>query len=596
MSKNIRNFIIISHVDHGKSTLADRFLEITQTVTREKMKPQFLDMLALERERGITIKMRPVRMFYKCPQEQKSYILNLIDSPGHVDFSYEVSRGLAAVEGAILLIDAAKGIQAQTLHHLLEAQKQKLVIIPVINKIDLPQADIARTKKEIQGILAPNQEILEISAKFGTNIKELLGEIIKKIPSPENKREAPLRALIFDFEYDVYRGVIAFVKIVEGEIKEGEKIYFLRKKTECQIQEVGYFRPEMSKGKELKGGEIGYLVTGIKEPGQVMVGDTIVKPSPANAVPLFGYKEPKPKVFVSIYPENPNDFSKLQKSLSQLQLTDPAFNFTPEKKTAFGQGFSCSFLGNLHTEIIIARLRREFDLALIISRPQVIYKVIEKEGSSYFIFSAKDFPKNLLNKELQERWVVLEILTPQKFLGSVSKLLENLRGHYLQTKFLGEDRLILIYKAPLREIMAGFHDKLKEVSQGFASLHYEIADWRRADLRKIEILIAGEQEELFSQIAPQDKVFEQGKKIVKKLKAILPKQQFLVALQARVDGKIIARETISAQRKDVTAPLYGGDFSRKKKLLEKQKKGKKKLKEKGKIKISPEVFLNMIKD
>lgn len=596
MSKNIRNFIIISHVDHGKSTLADRFLEITQTVTREKMKPQFLDMLALEKERGITIKMRPVRMLYKYPQEQKSYILNLIDSPGHVDFSYEVSRGLAAVEGAVLLIDAAKGIQAQTLHHLLEAQKQRLAIIPVINKIDLPQADIAIVKKEIQGILTSNQKILEISAKLGTNIKELLGEIIKKIPCPENKREVPLRALIFDFEYDVYQGVIAFVKIVEGQIKEGEKVYFLRKKIECQIQEVGYFKPEMSKSKELKGGEIGYLVTGIKEPSQVMVGDTIVKPSTVNAVPLFGYKEPKPKVFVSIYPENPNDFSKLQKSLCRLQLTDPAFTFIPEKKTAFGQGFSCSFLGNLHTEIIIARLRREFDLALIISRPQVIYKVIEKQGGSYFIFSAKDFPKNLLNKELQERWVILEILTPQKFLGSVSKLLENLRGHYLQTKFLGEDRLVLIYKAPLREIMAGFHDKLKEVSQGFASLHYEIADWQRADLRKIEILIAGEQEELFSQIAPRDKVFEQGKKIVKKLKTILPKQQFLVALQARVDGKIIARETISAQRKDVTAPLYGGDFSRKRKLLEKQKKGKKELKEKGKIKIFPEVFLNMLKD
>ena len=598
MQKNIRNFCIISHIDHGKSTLADRFLEITETIPKEKMRAQFLDMMALERERGITIKMQPVRMVYKL--NLKSYILNLIDTPGHVDFSYEVSRGLAAVEGAILLVDATKGIQAQTLYHLSEAKKQGLEIIPAVNKIDLWQADIDKTKKEIRKLLPGAGEIFEISAKLGTNVKELLKEIIKRVPPPKGDDKAPLRALIFDSQYDPYKGVIAFVKIVDGEIQPGEKIYFLRKKSLGIAKEIGYFKPEMAPSQRLKAGEIGYIVTGIKEPGQVRVGDTIgsfkLQTSNFKIQPLPGYKEPKPVVFASIYPENPDDFPKLQKALLELQLTDPAFNFEPEKKKAFGQGFNCSFLGNLHAEIVVERLRREFSLSLIVSRPQVVYKIVEKNGAFYFVSSAQDFPENLQDKEVQERWVRLEILTPQNFLGPVLTLLESLEGRHLGTEYLGEERLILIYETPLREIMRGFYDKLKGVSQGFASLNYELGDWRKSDLVKLEILIAREKEELFSQIVPKDKIFLEGKKLVQKLKTILPPQQFPVALQAKVGGKIIARETIRAKRKDVTAPLYGGDYTRKRKLLEKQKRGKKKLQEIGKVRIPAKVYLEMLKE
>jgi GTP-binding protein LepA len=610
MSKSIRNFIIISHIDHGKSTLADRLLEITQTVSPEKMQPQFLDSLDLEREKGITIKMRPVRMIYHFQHNQ--YILNLVDSPGHVDFAYEVSRGLAAVEGAILLVDAIKGIQAQTLHHLVEAQKQGLVIIPVINKIDLSQVDIPKIKKEIQGVLGCTQEILEISAKYGTNVEKLLQKIITEIPAPKIHKQDYLQGLIFDFRYDSYRGVIVFVRIINGQIKKGENIYFLRRKIECQIQEVGYLQPEMFKCKELKQGEIGYFITGIKDPSQVRVGDTVIKLRPNEKIedimPLPGYEEPEPKVFIAIYPEDSSNFLKLQKSLQQLRLMDPAFTLTPEKNIILGQGFNCGFLGNLHAEIIITRLKREFNLTLIIFFPQVVYRIVParpsqtdkiiqtKENFSY-IFSAKDFPKNLSNQEIQERWVKLEILLPQKFFGAVFQLLEKTEGCYRDTKFLGNDRLVLIYEVPFREIiLEGFYDKLKGISQGFASLYYEMLDWRQGDLKKIEVLIAGEEQEPFAQIVSTDKVFIQGRKIVKKLKAILPKEQFEVAIQARVDGKIIARETISARRKDVAAPLYGGDVTRKMKLWERQKKGKKRLQAIGKVRLSPEMFLQMLKE
>jgi len=612
--ENIRNFVIISHINHGKSTLTDRFLEITGTVPKEKMQPQFLDMLALERERGITIKLQPARMLYKYSSEIE-YILNLIDTPGHVDFSYEVSRCLAAVEGAILLVDTSKGIQAQTLHHLSEAKKQGLTIIPAINKVDLPQADVSKTKKELQGLLGENQVILEISAKFGTNVEKLLEEVIKQVPSPRGKAEAPLRALIFGSQYDSYKGVIAFVRIVDGKIKAGQELYLLEKKVQGIAKEIGYFRPKMLACQELKTGEIGYIATGIKEPSKVRVGDTITSlkflipkelQTAARPVckvqglklpePLPGYQMPRPVLFASIYPKDPNEFSKLQKSLYQLQLIDPALNFELESKTVLGQGFRCSFLGNLHAEIIIERLKRDFNLDLLVSRPQVVYKITGAEGEPYFISSARDFPENLQGKRVQERWVILEILTPQNFLGPVLVLLENLEGRYLETRYLGENRLILTYETPLREFMAGFYDKLKSVSQGFASLNYEIGEWREADLVKLEILIAGKKEELFSQIVPKDRTFEQGKRAVKKLKLVLPRQQFALALQAKVGGKIIARETISAKRKDVIAPLYGGDYTRKRKLLEKQKKGKKKLKEKGAIRIPPEVFLKMLKD
>lgn len=611
MQKNIRNFCIISHIDHGKSTLADRFLELTETVPPEKMQPQFLDAMALERERGITIKMQPVRMLYTL--NLQSYILNLIDTPGHIDFSYEVSRGLAAVEGAILLVDVTKGIQAQTLHNLAQAQKQGLVIIPALNKIDLlpsprdedVEAELSKVKEELQDLLGNKEEVLEISAKNGTNVKQLLEQVIKKVPPPEGREELPLRALIFDSQYDPYKGVLAFVRLSEGSLKQGQEIYLLQKEQRGVAKEIGYFTPEFKPQAELKAGEIGYIATGIKEPGKVRVGETITSfplPNKGKGIsPLPGYKEPKPVVFASLYPENIKDFARLQRALFQLQLTDPAFNFTPERKTALGRGFQGSFLGSLHAEIVTERLQREFGFELIVSRPQVVYRMKKQQrGKSpavyKMIFTPQDFPENLQGVEVEERWVKVEVLTPQKFLGPVLKLMEGFESRHLETRSLGEKRLLLVYEMPLREMMAGFYDKLKSVSQGYASLNYEIGEWREADLVKLEIFIAGKKEELFSQIVPRDKAFEEGKKTVRKLKEILPPQQFALALQAKVSGKIIARETISARRKDVLAPLYGGDYTRKRKLLEKQKKGKKRLKEVGRVRIPPKVYLAMLKD
>jgi len=601
--ENTHNLVIISHIDHGKSTLADRLLELTGTIPKEKMREQFLDSMDLERGRGITIKMHPVRMTYIL--NSKFYILNLIDTPGHVDFSYEVSRSLVAVEGAILLVDATKGIQAQTLANLELAKKQNLVIIPAVNKIDSPQAKIGETKTDLAKLLnILEKEVFEISAKYGTNVEKLLQAVIEKIPCPKGNPEKPLRALIFDSKYDPFKGVIAFVRVIDGKISSGEKIYLIQTKTEGEAKEIGYFRPELVETYELKAGEIGYIATGIKTPAKVRVGETITKISNLNVEPLPGYQTPKPMVFASIYPENPDDFDLLKTALAKLKLNDASLSFEPEMREFLGRGFRCGFLGTLHAEITSERLSREFSLSLIISTPSVVYRVINQKNQEISIYSPSDWPPQDEIKKIKEPWARLEIITPQNFLGRVLEILKGTEGKSIETRYFGLNKVLLIYEVPLREIIVGFYDNLKGQTQGFASMNYEFLDsnppttqqglgYRPADLVKLEILIAGGREEAFSKIAPRTKAYQEGKRMVEKLKKILPSQLFSVPLQAVVSGKIIARETIKAKRRDVIAPLYGGDYTRKRKLLEKQKRGKKELKEKGRIRIPPKVFLEM---
>ncbi len=598
-NKNIRNFVIIAHIDHGKSTLADRFLEMTGTVDANKMKPQYLDKMDLERERGITIKLKPVRMDYK------EYILNLVDTPGHVDFSYEVSRALEAVEGAVLLVDASKGIQAQTLANLELAKQQNLVIIPAVNKIDLPQAETEKTLQELANLLNIDKDgILKISGKTGENVERVLERVVNEVPPPSQNLSSAdieagkaLRALIFDSEYDAFKGVIAYVRVVDGEIKTNQKIKLMASGAVTFAKEVGYFKPGFSKQDKIFAGEIGYIATGIKEPGLVGVGDTITvdDPTKQDVQPLPGYKEAKPMVFASLYPEDTDDFDILKDALAKLKLSDPSFIFEQETQEALGRGFRCGFLGTLHAEILSERLRREFGLILIISSPSVVYKIKNNKDKEIFIYSAADWPEQTYIKSSEEPWTQLEIIIPLAYLGGVSDIIKNLRGNYIETKYLTNEKLILIYEMPLNEIITNFYERLKGASKGYASMNYKIISYRPSVLVKLEILIAGQKEEAFSKIVPEEKAFQEGKAIVEKLKEVLPAQQFSVALQAIVGGKVIARETIGARRKDVTGYLYGGDYTRKRKLLEKQKKGKKLLKAKGTVNIPPKVFLEVFR-
>ena len=607
----IRNFCIISHVDHGKSTLADRMLEITETVSREKMHPQMLDTMDLERERGITIKLQPVTMQYKYKvishplSVQKNtdnrlpitYTLNLIDTPGHVDFSYEVSRSLAAVEGAILLVDATQGIQAQTLANLHIAKEHKLKIIPVVNKIDLPGAKIEETKKELSELFRPKadpplaeniaeSEILECSAKTGEGIEKILEKIILDIPAPRGDRAGELKALIFDSVFDEFRGAIAYVRVFDGEAKKGKKIKFQATGKIEEADEVGKFRLKYDPLEILEAGMIGYIVTGERDIKNIKVGDTITHESPTSRSPIAGFKIPKPFVYASFYSQG-GDPSLLRKSLEKLSLNDSSLNFTPEVSQSFGQGFRCGFLGLLHMEIAKVRLEREYNLDLIVTQPQVEY--IKSQNS------------NLKSQNYEEPWVKLEIITPQEYLGPVMELAQSRRAIYLDTKYLGEadnsysTRAILEYEAPLAEIIIDFYDKLKSISQGYASQNYEFLEYRKSDLVKMDILIAGEKVEEFSRIVPRLRVQQEGKNLVARLKELIPRQMFEVSLQAAIGGKIIARENIQAMKKDVTAKLYGGDVTRKNKLLKKQAKGKKKMKRLGKVDIPDNVFIDVLK-
>jgi len=651
--RNIRNFCIIAHIDHGKSTLADRFLELTGTVEKRKMHEQFLDQMELERERGITIKLQPVRMVYKiqdhllrqrgsgCKDQDKSevlaqpqiqnpnslnnfefrasnfgfsdseYILNLIDTPGHVDFTYEVSRSLAAVEGAILLVDATKGVQAQTLANLHLAQKQGLTIIPVINKIDLPNARIAEVEEEMRHLLPAlrsSNEILKVSAKTGEGVERVLQEVVEKIPPPGGDPAKPFRALIFDSVFDAYKGVIAYVRVFDGQIRAGEKIKLFASKADGEALEVGYFAPELKKEAEISAGQIGYIATGLKDPGQVRVGDTLYKVQSSKfkvrglkvegeeeIEPLPGYQEPKPVVFASFYPENSDDYDLLKDALSKLKLTDASLSYEPETSTGLGRGFRLGFLGMLHVEIVSERLKREFGLSLVISVPSVEYRVTQKNGKVLTVRSAALLPDAAVIEKIEEPIVGLEILTPENYMGPLLKLMTEYRSEYQTTEYITKELVILKYRLPLAEIITDFYDRLKSVSSGYASMNYEIIGYQASDLVRLDILVAGELVGPFSKIVPRALAYREGRRMVERLKELLPRQWFAVSLQAAIGGKIIARETIPALRKDVTGYLYGGDVTRKKKLLEKQKRGKKKMKELGRVNIPQRVFLEMLK-
>lgn len=592
----IRNFCIIAHIDHGKSTLADRLLEFTHTVEKRKMKEQLLDQMDLERERGITIKLQPVKMDYS--RGGKSYVLNLIDTPGHVDFGYEVSRSLAAVEGAVLLVDATKGVQAQTLSNLYLAIEQNLEIIPVINKIDLPNSNIERTKKEILHILGcREEEILLASGKTGEGIEKILDAIIEKIPAPGGSKDSPLRALIFDSKYDTYKGVVAYVRIFDGRVKREDNVTMMATKKESGVVEVGNFKPQLVASDGLEAGDIGYVATGLKSVEFCRVGDTIALTADAmkNVKPLAGYKEIKPVVYASFYPLEGDDYNLMRDSLEKLKLNDAAFAFEPESNPALGRGFRCGFLGLLHLEIIRERIEREFNLSPTITTPSVAYEIKTKSQKSFTIYSAGAMPDPSELEEVAEPYVKLDIITPAVYLGSVMELLGTLRSTYKNTDYIDQERVLLTFEVPLTDIITNFHDDLKSISSGYASMNYEIIGYRPYDLVKMDILVAGEKVEALSQIVPKEKALKSGKTIVEKLKAAIPKQNFQIALQAAIGGKIIARETITAFRKDVTSKLYGGDVTRKRKLLEKQKKGKKKMKNIGKVSIPSEAFLAVLK-
>ncbi|MEK7203463.1 MAG: translation elongation factor 4 [Patescibacteria group bacterium] len=588
---NIRNFCIIAHIDAGKSTLADRFLELTGTIEKRKMQEQFLDMHPLERERGITIKLQPVRMKYKLGGED--YILNLIDTPGHVDFYYEVSRSLAAVEGAILLIDGIKGIQAQTLSNYNFAIRQNLKIIPAINKIDLPNVQVEKVEEEIINLAGvKREEIFKISAKIGTGVEDVLKAVIEKIPGPKQEGK-PLQALIFDSKFDTYKGIIAYVRVFNGSVKTGDKIKFAVQKAKAEAIEVGYFKPDLIKTEKLEAGEIGYIATGLKDISKVRVGDTITL-TDDNSPSLTGYQEPSPFVFASLYPRNADDFDYLKDSLEKLKLQDSSLQFEPEHSDALGPGFRCGFLGMLHTEIVSERLKRDFSLDLIIASPSVEY-MIKIQNKEIGIRSASKLPEPSQIEAILEPFVEMEILTPAKYLGQIMKLMPEYRGEYLETSYLSSETVILKYKAPLAEIIIDFYDKLKSMSSGFASMNYKFVGFKQSDLVKLDILIGGEAVEAFSRIVPRLNAYQEGKRVVEKLKEVMPPQLFSLALQAAIGGKIIARETIKARRKDVTGYLYGGDVTRKKKLLEKQKRGKERLKETGRVEIPQEVYLEILK-
>lgn len=603
---NVRNFCIIAHIDHGKSTLADRLLEVTGTVEKRRMKEQLLDQMDLERERGITIKLQPARMIYRSSisnnqetnSKPKEYILNLIDTPGHVDFGYEVSRSLAAVEGAVLLVDATKGVQAQTLSNLYLAIEQGLEIIPVVNKVDLPNANVEKTKKEIIHILGcKEEEILEASGKTGIGVEKILETIVEKIPSPVGDPEKPLRALIFDSKYDTYKGVLAYVRIVDGHVKREDQIRMMATQKESGVIEVGYFKPEQNPCEILTAGDIGYIATGLKSVEFCRVGDTItVEGDRALVQSLPGYKDVRPMVYAGLYPIEGDAYNAMRDALDKLKLNDASFVFEPESNLALGKGFRCGFLGLLHLEIIRERLEREFDFAPTITTPSVVYEITVKGNEEVKkIYSATQMPDPSQLNEIFEPYVKLDIITPAAYLGAIMELMGTLRSMYLNTEYIDLERILLTFEVPLTDIIVNFHDDLKSVSSGYASMSYDIIGYRKSDLVKLDIMLAGEIVEALSRIVPRDWAHREGKRVVEKLAGAIPRQNFVIPVQAAIGGKIIARETIRPFRKDVIAKLYGGDVTRKNKLLDKQKKGKKKMRSIGKVQVPSEAYLAVLK-
>lgn len=591
----IRNFSIIAHIDHGKSTLADRMLEVTKTVESRKMKNQVLDSMDLERERGITIKMQPVRMNHVV--DGTEYVLNLIDTPGHIDFSYEVSRALKAVEGSILLVDATQGVQAQTLTTLNMAQESGLTIIPVLSKVDSPLARVDEIRAEVVQLLGCDpDEVLLVSGKTGQGVPELLSEIVKRVPAPK-KSEHPndLQSLVFDFEYSTHKGIIVYIRVMDGQVKRGDNLIFRVSKEKFNAGEVGIFSPDAKPVDMLSAGEIGYIVTGIKETGVSAVGDTITK---VNSVlpELPGYMSPRPVVWASVYPESQDDFTVLRQALERLKLSDSSLTFEEEASGALGRGFRCGFLGMLHLEIVTERLRRESNLEMIVTSPSITYEVLLRNGKKQTVYSPVHFSDDGMIEEIYEPWIKAKIITHIDHVGNIMQLLYEHEAIVGDSEILGENRTAIMIEMPLRELMRGFFDKLKSASSGYASLFYEIGDMRKADVVRIDILVAEEIVPAFARVVSRRIVEEELEKDVEKLYGVLPRQMFVTKIQGKAYGRIVASRTLSALKKDVTGHLYGGDITRKMKLREKQKKGKKKMLARGKVNIPHDVFLKMMKN
>lgn len=589
-NQKIRNFCIIAHIDHGKSTLADRFLEVTGTIEKRKMQEQFLDLMELERERGITIKMQPVRMRYK------DYIINLIDTPGHIDFNYEVSRALKAVEGAILLVDATQGVQAQTITNVEMAKAQGLKIVPVVNKIDLPSAMVEETKEEIYNLLGHDVgEIFEVSGKTGMGVEKVLDHIIDVVPPPVYEHADKPRALVFDFEYSNHQGVILYVRVTDGAFKKGDEVFLSQAKEKFIVGELGTFSPTRVQADNLSAGEIGYIVTSIKKPSVASVGDSLVSlkdPLP----PLPGYMQVRPVVWASVYPQSQDDFDTLRQALERLRLTDSSISYEEENNGALGRGFRCGFLGMLHLEIIMERLHREFDLDLVVAAPTITYKILFTDGKEREIYSSAFFPEENVIKKIYEPWVDAQIIVPDDKIGPVVQLIHEHEGELGEAEHFGNARTLFHVKISLRELMRNFFDELKSASSGYASLSYKVAGLREAEVVKLKVLVAEEEVVAFSKIISKYKAQREAEDVTEKLKDILPRALFVIKIQAVVGGRILASRSIPALKKDVTAHMYGGDRTRKMKLWKKQKKGKERLKQFGRVEIPQEVFIKMMQN
>ena len=594
-NENIRNFSIIAHIDHGKSTLADRLLELTGAVSKREMKEQILDNMDLEREKGITIKLNAVKLNYHYKNED--YVINLIDTPGHVDFSYEVSRSLAACEGAILVVDAAQGIEAQTLANLYLAMEQDLTIIPVINKIDLPNADIPRVKKELVEVLGFNEEdIILCSAKTGEGVEEILHAVVEKVPGPNIDINKPTRALIFDSYFDSYRGVVLLVKLVDGKINVGDTIKMMASKSTFEVVELGVHTPKEEKYNELKSGEVGYIAASIKDISTVSVGDTITVVGREANEAIKGYKKMKPMVFSGIFPTEPNRYEELKEALIKLKLNDAALTFEPETSEALGFGFRIGFLGLLHMDVIITRIEREFNIGIIATSPSVVYVVTLTDGSKIDVDAPSKMPEKTKISYIEEPYIYTNIIAPSEYIGAIMELCQNKRGIYKSVDYIDATRIDVHYEIPLSEIVYDFYDRLKSTTKGYASFDYELCGYKESSLVKMDILLNGEIVDALSVIIHKDFAYSKGRAIVKKLRELIPRQMFQIPIQASIGSKVIARENISALKKNVLAKCYGGDVSRKRKLLEKQKEGKKRMKMVGTVEVPQEAFLAVLGD
>tara|TARA_B100001769_G_scaffold236139_1_gene200804 strand:- start:137 stop:1921 length:1785 start_codon:yes stop_codon:yes gene_type:complete len=588
--EKIRNIAIIAHIDHGKSTLADRMLELCGAVDPRQMRAQYLDSMELERERGITIKLQSVRL------QHEEVTINLIDTPGHVDFGYEVSRSLAACEGVILLVDAAQGIEAQTLANTFLALENDLEIVVALNKIDLPAAEPDLYASELEQVLGIKaNEILRVSAKTGEGVSELLDKVVEKVPSPAGDTNAPLQALIFDSHYDQYRGVVSSIRVVNGEISQGAKVHFMQRGTGAIVEEIGVRTPELKTVKSLGAGEVGYLIAGIKDVGEARSGETITSAGEMAEVPLEGYREPKPMVFSGLYPMDGDDYPTLRDALEKLRLNDSSFTYEPETSSALGFGFRCGFLGLLHMEIVRERLEREFDLTLISTAPSVEYRLTLTNGQVEYVDNPSDVPQSNNMSQIEEPYLLASVITPSSYTGTLMDLCQSRRGELVKMEYLSPERVELSYRLPLAEVVLDFFDQMKSRTQGYASMDYESDGYSKSDLVKVEILLQGDPVDAFSSIVHRDKAYDYGQKMTKKLRELIPRQQFDVPIQAAISSKIISRETVKAFRKDVTAKLYGGDVTRKNKLLKKQKEGKKRMKSIGRVDVPQEAFVSALK-